>query len=257
MLHRRVGEVFLEAEACAAFSDSLRRFLVPDRGTERDVLSVVLLVESPHTTEVLPRAIDDRYPLAGSDGNHAGRRVNDKFMDCELDLPEGQSIGRLVHQGCDTVRGLGIMNASQLPFQEGAYINQDGEDQGDEIRRNTRIWNKYIKSIQYIRKIYQKERLGWKTYKHVEELRSTIDCLECAIVMDLRERLRHLHRRNPDVLLVRCGYVARNFYTEARIDIERTCDLPHPSHLSWNTLNCQNPCLHEIVTRLLAAQNEA
>ena len=52
MLHQRVGRIFIETEEREAFSNGLRRFLVPDRGTDRYELRVVLLVESPHFHEI-------------------------------------------------------------------------------------------------------------------------------------------------------------------------------------------------------------
>ena len=54
-LLQSIGELF-----STDFSDSLERFHVPDSGTDRGGLRVVLLVESPNTHEVWYR-----YPLAG------------------------------------------------------------------------------------------------------------------------------------------------------------------------------------------------
>ena len=247
MLHQRVGERFLAnepTEARATFSNSLARFLVPDIGTYRNELSVVLLVESPHIHEICRG-----YPLAGSEERSAGLIVRNKLVECSpnLDLPD-TPIGSLVYRGCDTVRRLGIMNASQLPFQDSAYINHD-----DEIRQNQN-WNNYIESMRNLKQYYEQHRF---------ESRRTIGCLERAIIEDLRERLECLYRRNPNVLFVRCGYAAQNFYTQAcigtSIAMPNPCDLPHPTNRGrgeerWEDIDCQDARFQGIVGRLWQPQ---
>ena len=246
MLHQRVGERFLENETTetrATFSNSLARFLVPDIGTYRNELRVVLLVESPHIHEVC-----HGYPLAGPEKRSAGLIVKNKLSKCRLnlDIPDGP-IGSLVYRGCDTVRRLGIMNVSQLPFQKSAYINH-----GDEIRQH-QSWNHYIGTMEELKQTYERRRFS---------SRRAIGCLERAIIEDLRERLEYLHRRNPDVLFVRCGYVAQNFYTQACIDMlvdmPAPRDLPHPTKKTagekWVNLDCQDERLLDIVGRLWPTQ---
>ena len=258
MLHQRVGEIFLEnesASARAAFSTSLERFLVPDRGTEREELEVVLLVESPHTTEISPPEINDRYPLAGDTENFAGRRVTDKFVECarELDLPQlalpPQSIGSIVHQGRGTAQHLGIMNVSQLPFQCKAYRRRIVSQRKNDCRNHER-WDNYIDHMRIIRT------------SRCEGNRRDANCrrLDDAIAIDLRLRLDCLHIRKPNVQLVCCGGVAREFYWKAinrppvcSIHRPPPCNLPHPSHSSWQTRNCQDACLRNILGRLRPA----
>lgn len=244
MLLESIGRIFDQN-----FSNSLGRFCVPDRGTERDGLRVVLLVESPHTVEVSPHMIDDRYPLAGSTEVSAGLRVRNKLAERKPDLPS-EPIGSLVHDGHGAVLRLGIMNASQLPLQKSAYRRNS-----DHAVCNNQTWINYHRSMSYIRRIYDNGgKVRWKTYNKVEELRCMVDCLECAIIMDLRRRLIRLRERSPEVLLVRCGHIARNFFAEARIDVENTCDLPHPTRrqpAGWQTLNCsENQCFQSIIARL-------
>ena len=245
-LHQRVGEIFLAnepAEDRECFSTTLERFLVPDRGMEQDELSVVLLVESPHTTEVHPNAIGDRYPLAGGTTTSAGQRVRDKFMQCEqeLDFPV-EPIGQLVHQKHDTVQQLGIMNVSQLPFQKKPYVEQDNG-----VHQNS-YWGNYIECMKTIRGYPRASSRNC----------ANCQCLDDAIVENLRRRLECLHGNNPNVLLVRCGGVAQEFYRKAInrepvIVMPNTCCLPHPSHHSWKTRNCQDACLRNILGRLRPA----
>lgn len=256
-LNDGVGEIFMEAEAHAA-SNSLERFhvedagiFVPDTNAVRDELRVVLLVESPHTLEVC-----HGYPLAGARATSAGRHVRDKLMEFGqgLQLPE-QPIGRLVHQGFDAVQGLGIMNVSQLPFQSDAYDCAPWED-GD--CRDCPGWNNYIGHMEYI-----KDKPKPNTRR--DPIRQELDD---AIAEDLRGRLENL-RDGPDVLLVRCGDVARSFCRKATngepaIVMPNTCNLPHPTRRpgrveregrilrqwerGWQTLTPQEEqCLRDIV----------
>ena len=247
MLLESIGDIFDQD-----LSNSLERFLVPDRGTDREGLEVVLLVESPHTTEVRPYAIDARYPLAGATETSAGRRVTDKFIECGLELaPPVGPVGSLVHQG-DTVQQLGIMNVCQLPFQEGAYINQGSEHQGDEVRQNER-WPDYIRCMVYIRKepyVRHYQGFGDPNGNGAGHLEGEINQLQDVIAEDLRERLDTLCENYPDVLLVPCGKVAAAFYLKARVAY-----LPHPTNRGrrgerWVDLNCQNACLQRILERL-------
>ena len=240
-LHERVGEIFLAneyAEAQAPFPGSLARFLVPDIGIDQSGLRVVLLVESPHTGEVRPPEIDNRYPLAGS----AGRHVRDKLAQNQPDFPAGP-IGSLVHQECDTVLRLGIMNVSQLPFQVAPYIRCNNGV------RQTRYWGDYITCMEYIRK--RPDILNYPGFNRSGDLRCVINRLQRTIVDDLKRRLSILHGRNPCVLLVRCGKVAKNFHEKTDIIMPNTCDLPHPSRNGWQTLDPQETqCLRRIVDLL-------
>ena len=102
-LLQRVGEIFIEVEEREAFTNSLERFHVDDIGTtDQQELSVVLLVESPHTHEV-----GYQYPLAGNTG---------RYVTGMLGNAVSGPIGRFVHDGHHFLR-LGIMNVSRLPFQ--------------------------------------------------------------------------------------------------------------------------------------------
>lgn len=225
MLHRKIGEIFLknDAEARTAFSNSLGRFLVPDRGTNRCGVRVVLLVESPHVEEVCPPEIYDRYPLAGS----AGLQVRNKLMELEpeLDLPE-QPIGQLVREEHDAVLMLGIMNVSQLPLQKKPYKKQNNG-----VCQN-QCWEGYMKCMKRIRKDPYVH--NYQDGNGARNLREEINQVQCAIVEDLGRRLRCLYRKNPDVCLVRCGDVALAFHTKAWEQY-----LPHPSRNRWRNLDCR------------------
>ena len=224
------------------FSTSLARFRVQDTGIDQAGLGVVLLVESPHTYEVC-----HGYPLAGPQANRAGRHVRDKLVEWGLTLPE-RPIGELVHQG-NAVQALGIMNVSQLPFQETAYdctpwAENDCRDRGDE-------WEDYIG--------YMNTIVGNPGAVNRDDTRC--QDLDDAIATDLGGRLTALCTNNPDVLLVRCGRVAKKFHEKTGITRLHTCDLPHPTRPAkpsihrergWQTLNGQETqCLQSIVDRLL------
>ena len=233
LLHR-IGGIFSND-----FSNSLKRFLVPDRGTGRRYeLRVVLLVESPHIDEIEPSKICNRYPLAGD----SGKEVKNKFMKWwpELKLPN-KPIGKLVHYDNSAVNWLGIMNVSQLPFQEGAYSIPEGKG-----CRNHKYWCKYKDYMKTIRGNPYADRTCEKRKK-----------LDDAIAEDLRGRLEFLHRNLPDVLLVRCGEVAKAFYMKA---IEMNAYLPYPTSPKkkeepWEDLNPQqNACLQNIRGRILPPQ---
>ena len=254
-LNDRVGEIFLAnrpAPERAAFSNSLKRFLVPDRGTDREELEVVLLVESPHTTEIFPPEINDRYPLAGDTANSAGLIVRHKLAECRpsLDLPP-ESIGSLVHQEHNTVQQLGIMNASQLPFQRGAYqfgiICHRERDCRDHDN-----WDNYIGCMKTILGGYWRDRRNCPNCRHLDD----------AIAVDLRLRLDCLHIRKPNVKLICCGGVAREFYRKAinrlpvcSINRLSPCNLSHPTNRGrggelWEDLDCEDECLGRIFAAL-------
>lgn len=196
MLHERVGEIFLkEDQARAAFSDCLKRLLVPDGGTMRKVLEVVLLLESPHTDEVRPPNMRDRHPLAGD----AGAEVRDQLAACNLALPK-QPIGQLVHQGNKAVFRLGLMNVSQLPFQSKPYADVRCTDANS--------WRDYLKCMSHIRK-----KPNVRSYQGFNNSNSTgpgrlereLNQLNDAITKDLRRRLKNLQENNPCVQIVPCG----------------------------------------------------
>ena len=253
MLLDSIGAIFDQN-----FSTYLARFRVDDAGiiepgtvTVRNELRVVLLVESPHTDEVHPPGIVDRYPLAGS----VGRFVRNKLMRWGLTLPEQPtSIGQLVHQGCDTVQRLGIMNVSQLPFKERPYELYDNDV------RQLQCWDDYITCMEYIRK-----HPGVKTYmssndngrtRRWQVLRCKIDRLEHAIIEDLAVRLGAL---GENVRVMCLGAVAQIFYLKSRYYLETNgyiLDFPYPSHSLprryWKELTPQNdPRLQGILGHIM------
>lgn len=247
MLHKLVGRIFLKDDkARAAFSVGLKRFLVPDRGTTQMGLEVVLLLESPHTDEVEPENIRDRYPLAGN----AGREVRDQLAvyGPRLGLPE-LPIGQLVHQKAEAVRRLGVMNVSQLPLQSGPY----GTCPNLRCASGDR-WCDYIRCMNHIRdrphvKHYQGSGSSDTKRGH---LKLEMNQLNDAITRDLRQRLRALR---PSVLIVPCGNVAAAFYMKALI-----ARLPHPTsrpngerERGWRALDWEEKGhLRNIVGRLEA-----
>lgn len=245
-LNERVGGIFLAREPArerVAFSNSLERFLVPDRGTDREELEVVLLVASPHTDEVC-----DGYPLAGN----SGTRIRNALDRCctERSLPDG-SIGRLIYDNHPDFLRLGIMNVSQLPFEREAYEPSYVHCVRNDCR-NRREWINYVRHMRTIFNGPERDRRNHRNCKYLDD----------AISENLRGRLDCLHSRKPNVLLVRCGNVAQEFYRKAinrppacPIDRQPICDLPHPANRGtggerWEGLDCQNECLRRIVAAL-------
>ena len=223
----------------ANLSNNLRRFGVPDSGINRSNLRVVLLLESPHTDEVCYG-----YPLAGNAGIHV-RKVLEK---CAGRLLPNEPIGRSVYEYSSCVPRLGIMNVSQLPFQECAYRNPNPN--GAALRTSNR--HGYFKCMKHIRK---KPNVGnYRGFGPTRHLRNEINQLRNAIVEDLKWRLECLSRNNPDVLLICCGWVAQRFYTKTGIVITNTCCLPHPSRQGWENLDCQDARLQNILRRIWPPQ---
>ena len=258
-LHQRIGSIFHangDTNARRDFSNSLKRFLVKDIGTNRDELRVVLLVESPHTHE-----IGYRYPLAGETGRHV-RCIMDRCLRGSTTrvLPYGPigrfvrdgHIGRPIHDSShpEFLR-LGIMNVSRLPLQGKAYDCVpwvDGDCRGHDC------WDNYIKCIEHIKTYpYVKEYRGFRDSR---PLRYELNQLQGAIAEDLRRRLNCPSVNNPNVLLVCCGPVANAFYTKA-INRLSPCDLPHPARQGWKGLDRQNECLRKILDRIWPPQARA
>lgn len=270
-LHQRIGRIFHangDTNARRTFSDSLKRFLVDDIGTDRDELRVVLLVESPHTHEV-----GYCYPLAGETGRHVRDIINREeikrrgYRSIASVLPDGP-IGRFVRDGHlgrpihdsnhPGFLRLGVMNVSRLPFQGKAYDSvpwADGDCRGHDG------WNDYIKCMEYIKK--------YPGDQNPRKLSYEITRLKGAIIEDLRIRLDCPSVNNPYVLLVCCGPVAKEFYTKAIGEMPvcsirlSPCNLPHPAHNQWNTLDCQetsdcqNECLRNILNRIWPSRTGA
>lgn len=200
-LHQRIGSIFHangDTNARRDFSNSLKRFLVKDIGTNRDELRVVLLVESPHTHE-----IGYRYPLAGETGRHI-RCIIDRLTTSRV-LPYGP-IGRLVHDGHlggnpsrdgnhPGFLRLGIMNVSRLPFQGKAYDCVPWEN-GD--CRGHDGWNNYIRCMEHIKRSPQVQK--YKGFRDSRPLRDELNQLQDAIAEDLRSRLDCPNVNNPTVL---------------------------------------------------------
>lgn len=222
MLLDSIGTIFDQG-----LSNWLGRFLVRDGGTGRDGLRVVLLLESPHSDEVCPPAIDDRFPLAGG----TGRCVRELLR---RDLPN-QAVGQLVHDDHPELLTLGIMNVSRLPFQGVAYD-----------ACNNQHWSSYIRCMECIRK--RPYVHNYRGFRDAPNLRAELNDLQNAIAEDLSARLTSLFNRQSDVELVRCGDVAESFYAKAYM---ADTYLPHPSTGGWSALNQeQERRLQRIINRL-------
>ena len=218
----KIGEILIgnEEGRRVSFSKSLRRFFVPDGGTDRKRLKVVLLLESPHTDEVKLPSISHRFPLAG----RTGEDVYQELRCLGVELPDQlYSIGKLVHQGDRAVRYLGIMNVSPLPFQKGAYESVPVPC-GVQDCRCDGSWDSYMECMETIRNGALSLRRECTRCQRMDE----------EISRDLKRRLESLYRRSRRVLLVPCGKVAAAFYLKAMVPY-----VPHPTHQAWRNVGCQ------------------
>lgn len=166
-------------------------------------IRVVLLVESPYRREV---SICHMHPLAGSSGKKVTRIfAHHDLIDAQLEDP----IGCLVKNGM--IPWLAIMNVSQLPLDKAAY-NDSNALYSDQIQGLFELFGKIKKSA---------EQSG----RNVNRIRQDSNVRD-AIIRDFTRRIRRLDRLvglcRHRVLLVPCGWVARNFLdtvalTEAEI----------------------------------------
>lgn len=206
MLLDRVAHIFDQD-----LSEKLKRFRVEDRGTKREAVKVVLLLESPHIEEVKPPDIRDRYPLAGKSGKDVTKVLRNWLP--RVSFQGDESIGSLVHREFCEFNWLGIMNVSQVPFQRKAY-----ESVGGEIVEHDH-WDVYAKYMKHFKKTARcEDRLGEQQ-------------LYRAIVEDLRARLEPIE---PEILLVCCGEIAQKFFVATGKDKEM-CHffVPHPARSHW------------------------
>lgn len=233
-LHQRISEIFMplapEAERMA-FSNRLeQRFLVRDGGLGHD-LRVILLVESPHKDEVSQSDVNGRFPLAGSTGQHVRERLNSWISHWTL---PARSIGQLVHEGCNAVQQLRIMNVSRLPLQSSAYAS---------VQRNWRHMQGQKNCLRCMERIRSAPCANYRGFPNPSRglrsgyLKEEIHQLRLAIAEDLRGRLDHIRRENPSTLLICCGRVAQAFYLRAGVVFENTCCFPHPSYGGWRSVD--------------------
>lgn len=226
-VHERIGAIFLahsSQDERMAFSSGLQqRFLVRDGGVGHDELRIVLLLESPHKEEVCRPDVNDRFPLAGRAGEHVRERMDEWKPTLAL---SDRSIGQLVHD--QSLRGLGIMNVSQIPLQGETF--RSVSNQGDQDFRNVPSWENCLKCMKAIR---DRPRVNYrglvcKSCSRGGYLKDEMHQLRAAIEEDLKGRLETLRERSPDALLVCCGHVAQTLYERVRIDEQETCNFPHP-----------------------------
>ena len=204
-LVRGVGEIF--GRRLARFVESS---VVPDL-PEGDWggVKVVLLLESPHENEA-----SAGRPLAGGSGKSVTKGLGENVPAmCGV----SGALGNLVADGDRRVSWLGIMNASRLPLQVGAY-RANGADRSADIP----AWGEFERCLPYVR-----------GERPVTERNEAALLLERAIVEDLQERLDGIPAEN-DLLLVCCGEFAQRTFERTRArDTIRIAYAPHPSKNQW------------------------
>lgn len=146
---------------------------------QNEQTSTVLLLESPHTSEV-----SQRYPLAGT----AGVRVAKAFLGTDE-----QSIGEILHNwrnlpSGSILRHIGIMNVCRLPMQCDPYCRS--------LRRHEVL--RHLKTI--------RNNPAAKTRRNRDAQN-----IEADIKQDLERRIADVKERIPNVKFVVCGIVARTF----------------------------------------------
>ena len=175
-------------------AESLERYFVPDLPTqEADIRSVkvILLVESPDTSEVC-----HRHPLAGSSGKAVTRFLGKEVFNGEVKNAIG--IGCLVKSRC--VPWLALMNVSNLPLQSSVYCAIQASC-SDNLHSLLDSFCEIKAKIER-RKISPLNSLNFLDGREKYVYRIIVNDLACRI-MKVR-----LHG-NP--LFVPCGYFARNF----------------------------------------------
>lgn len=204
----------------------LGQHVVSDSLQNDEDIKIVFLVESPHKKEVC-----FRYPLAGRAGCCMTKHLIVPYNLCEELDDEDKSlpIGTLVKK--DKIPWLAIMNASLLPLQKKAYINNRIALQSETIRT---LW------------------CALEEIKSKLEKNQTIDPELCpisekvygAIVSDLAHRIRCVASR-CQLKFFPFGNVARrslNRVKQSGGSLKELCisDIPvrHPS--AWNRKNYNN-----------------
>ena len=188
-------------------------------------MKVVLLLESPHKVEV--RA---GRPLAGNSGASVTRDLGENVGE-NVPAMRGVAgaVGDLVANGDRRVSWLGIMNASRLPLQAGAY-RANGADRPVDIP----AWSEFERCLRYI-KPRSKKPPQEKPDRPVTERNEAALLMERAIVRDLQERLDGIPAGN-DLLLVCCGEFAQRIFERTRVrDTIRIAYAPHPARNQWTT----------------------
>ena len=184
-------------------------------------VKVVLLIESPHKDEV-----NRGHPLAGDSGESVTKGLGENIPAmCGV----AGAVGDLVAKGDQRVSWLGIMNASRLPLQAGAYRKN-----GDGRRADVPAWSEFAKCLRYIKPRSKKPQKE-KPDRPVTERNEAALLMERAIVRDLQKRLDGVPAGNG-LLLVCCGRFAQSIFerTEVR-DTIRIAYAPHPSRNQWTT----------------------
>ena len=205
-------------------ADSLERYFIPDLPIqETDICSVkvVLLVESPHTSEIC-----HRHPLAGSSGRAITKflgEINRETFDKES---EG-AIGCLVKSRC--VPWLALVNVSNMPLQSIVYCAIQASCSNNLCS--------LLESFQNIKK--EMER---KTIRSLGSLDEREKYVYRIIVNDLACRIMKV-RLHGNPLFVPCGYFARNslgfaFSRLAQVLINvRICTTQNVLHpAKWNSM---------------------
>ena len=201
-LVRGVGEIF--GRRLARFVESSVVSDLPDG--DWSGVKAVLLLESPHTTEV-----ERGRPLAGDSGEKVTEHLGENIPDME---GISGAFGDLVAAGDPRVSRVGIMNASRLPLQVDPY-----PENGAYRRADVPAWSEFAECLPYIK----------RTKRPVTERNEAALFMERAIIRDLQERLGGIPVGN-DLLLVCCGAFAQGIFerTQVRGGI-RIAYAPHPS----------------------------
>ena len=173
-------------------------------------VKAVLLLESPHEDEV-----QAGHPLAGGSGRSVTKGLGENVPAMH---GVAGAVGDLVADGDRRVSWLGIMNASRLPLQVGAY-RANGADRSVDIP----AWGEFERCLPYVR----------GEHRPVTERNEAALLMERAIVEDLQERLDGIPAENG-LLLVCCGEFAQRMFERTEVqDTIRIAYAPHPSRGQW------------------------
>jgi hypothetical protein len=177
---------------------------VPDLINSPFRVKLLLVLESPDTAEVI-----SGYPLSGLTGKFVKTYIrNHAKTGSPLTLFQDAFGPELAASG---YRKIGIMNCSLWPLQSGGYT-------------------KNLTSTQI------------KLLKHFEEIRSgdggqsrRARQIEARLISLFRRRMKVVLCRNPCVVVVPCGKLARRFVDRCGLPVRTVGeDVPHPSFNHWS-----------------------
>lgn len=170
--------------------------------TNSDNLKIVLVLESPHTNEII-----HGHPLAGSSGQAVTDYIKTRVSTIStFTRPLGCELKNLQNSE------LGIMNCSLFPLDPKVYSCEQFEKH-----------KKVIEAFRVIRDNPNSKTRSNSLHQKVEK------CL----VENLKNRINSILSINRQVIFVPCGSVAKSFLSKCSLQLNLVEDVPHPAYNQW------------------------